>query len=388
VNSAVQLGKLSASSRQAGREVEVRGLWKSYGHGAYVVRDVSFALRRGEFLTLLGPSGSGKTTSLMMVAGFEKPTRGEILVDGHDVAQRPPEQRNFGVVFQGYALFPQKNVLENVEFGLRMKGVPPAPRRRQAFDMLEKVGLANFATRKPRELSGGQQQRVALARALVFEPDALLLDEPLNALDRKLRESLQNEIKELQKRFGISILFVTHDQDEAMMMSDRIAVMSEGRIVQIGSPSDVYLHPATPFVAGFLGETNLVPGTYQGTDEGYAVVDFKDAARGRARLPADGRNLTAGEAVVVSVRPERVRLLTHRAELNFTGLVADCTFLGRHTRYRIQALGQALTVSVTEWSPTSALCTGAPVWLDWTAEDAQILSRPEGALVTPEEIIR
>ena len=388
MNSAVQPEKLSDSSRQAGREVEVRGLWKSYGHGAYVVRDVSFALQRGEFLTLLGPSGSGKTTSLMMVAGFEKPTRGEILVDGHDVAQRPPEQRNFGVVFQGYALFPHKNVLENVEFGLRMKGVPPAARRRQAFDMLEKVGLANFAMRKPRELSGGQQQRVALARALVFEPDALLLDEPLSALDRKLRESLQNEIKELQKRFGISILFVTHDQDEAMMMSDRIAVMAEGRIVQIGSPSDVYLHPATPFVAGFLGETNLVPGTYRGTDEGYAVVDFKDAARGRARLPADGRNLTAGEAVVVSVRPERVRLLTHQAESNFAGVVADCTFLGRHTRYRIQALGQALTVSVTEWSQTSALCTGAPVWLGWNAEDAQILSGPEGALAAPEEIIR
>ena len=383
MNSAVQPEKLSASSRQAGREVEVRGLWKSYGHGAYVVRDVSFALQRGEFLTLLGPSGSGKTTSLMMVAGFEKPTRGEILVDGHDVAQRPPEQRNFGVVFQGYALFPHKNVLENVEFGLRMKGVPPAARRRQAFDMIEKVGLANFAMRKPRELSGGQQQRVALARALVFEPDALLLDEPLSALDRKLRESLQNEIKELQKRFGISILFVTHDQDEAMMMSDRIAVMAEGRIVQIGSPSDVYLHPATPFVAGFLGETNLVPGTYRGADEGYAVVDFKAAARGRARLPADGRNLTAGEAVVVSVRPERVRLLTHQAEPNFAGVVADCTFLGRHTRYRIQALGQALTVSVTEWSQTSALCAGAPVWLGWNAEDAQILSGPEDAPATP-----
>ncbi len=388
MNSAVQPEKLSASAREPGREVEVRGLWKAYGQGAYVVRDVSFALRRGEFLTLLGPSGSGKTTSLMMVAGFEKPTRGEILVDGHDIAARPPEQRNFGVVFQGYALFPQKNVLENVEFGLRMKGVPPAARRRQALDMLDKVGLADFTARKPRELSGGQQQRVALARALVFEPDALLLDEPLSALDRKLRESLQNEIKELQKRFGISILFVTHDQDEAMVMSDRIAVMAEGRIVQVGSPSDVYLHPATPFVAGFLGETNLVPGTYRGTDGGYAVVAFKDAAQGRARLPADGRPLTAGEAVLVSVRPERVRLLTQQAEANFAGNVTDCTFLGRHTRYRIQALGQPLTVSVTEWEPAMALCAGTPVWLGWTAEDAQILSEPERPLATPEEIIR
>jgi putative spermidine/putrescine transport system ATP-binding protein len=388
VNAAVQPGKPSASPPQAGREVEARSLWKSYGQATYVVRDVSFALRRGEFLTLLGPSGSGKTTTLMMVAGFERPTRGEILVDGHDVASRPPERRNFGVVFQGYALFPQKSVLENVEFGLRMKGVPSAARRRRALDMLDKVGLAGFASRKPRELSGGQQQRVALARALVFEPDALLLDEPLSALDRKLRENLQNEIKDLQKRFGISILFVTHDQDEAMMMSDRVAVMAEGRIAQIGSPSDVYLHPATPFVAGFLGETNLVPGAYRGTDEGHAVIEFKDTVLGRARLPADGRTLTAGETVVVSVRPERVRLLMQPAERKFAGVVSDFTFMGRHTRYRVQALGQLLTVSVTEWSPASAPCVGSPVWVGWESEDAQILGGPDGALATPQEIGR
>jgi putative spermidine/putrescine transport system ATP-binding protein len=291
------------------------------------------------------------------------------------------------VVFQGYALFPHKTVLENVEFGLRMKGVAAAARRRQALDMLDKVGLAEFTGRKPRELSGGQQQRVALARALVFEPDALLLDEPLSALDRKLRESLQSEIKEIQKRFGISILFVTHDQDEAMMMSDRIAVMAEGRIVQIGSPADVYLHPATPFVAGFLGETNLVPGTYRGTEDGYAVVAFKDAALGRARLPADERTLAPGEAVLVAVRPERVRLANNAAS-SFAGIVMDCTFLGRHARYRIQALGQALAVSVTEWSPAAALASGTPVRLGWAAEDAQILSEQDSAPVTPLEIMR
>lgn len=387
MNSAVQPGKLPDSSRQAGREVEARSLWKSYGQAVSVVRDVSFTLRRGEFLTLLGPSGSGKTTTLMMVAGFERPTRGEVLVNGQDITSSPPERRNFGVVFQGYALFPQKSVLENVEFGLRMKGVPFAARRRRALDMLDKVGLAGFTARKPRELSGGQQQRVALARALVFEPDALLLDEPLSALDRKLRESLQNEIKELQKRFGISILFVTHDQDEAMVMSDRIAVMAEGRILQIGSPSQVYLHPATPFVASFLGETNLVPGTYRGTDDGNAVVEFKDAVYGRARLPSDGRNLTAGEAVVVSVRPERVRLLTGLAEPKFAGVVSDCTFMGRHTRYRVRALDQAFTISVTDWSPASALCAGTPVWVGWESEDAQILSGPEGAQSNPNIVL-
>jgi ABC-type Fe3+/spermidine/putrescine transport system ATPase subunit len=186
----------------------------------------------------------------------------------------------------------------------------------------------------------------------------------------------------MQKSFGISILFVTHDHDEAMMISDRIAVMAEGGIVQIGSPSDIYLHPATPFVAGFLGETNLVPGIFRGADDGHAVVEFKGAVLGRARPPADGRNLTAGEAVMVSVRPERVRLLTHQAEAKFAGVVSDCTFMGRHTRYRIRALGQVLTVSVTEWSPASALCAGAPVWAGWEAEDAQILSGPQVTLAT------
>jgi ABC-type Fe3+/spermidine/putrescine transport system ATPase subunit len=167
-----------------------------------------------------------------------------------------------------------------------------------------------------------------------------------------------------------------------MMMSDRIAVMAEGRIVQIGPPSDIYLHPATPFVAGFLGETNLVPGIYRGTDDGHAVVDFKDAVRGRARLPADGRTLTTGDAVVVSVRPERVRLVTQQAEAKFSGVILDCTFMGRHTRYRVQALGQMLTVSVTEWSQASALGASAPAWLGWAAEDAQILSGPDGAPAT------
>ena len=371
--------------RQTGRQVEVRNLWKSYGRGAYVVRDVSFTLRRGEFLTLLGPSGSGKTTSLMMVAGFEAPSRGEILVDGRDIADRPPEQRNFGVVFQGYALFPHMSVLENVEFGLRMKGVSTADRRRQAIEMIDKVGLAEFTSRKPRELSGGQQQRVALARALVFEPDALLLDEPLGALDRKLRENLQAEIKDIQKRFGISILFVTHDQDEAMMMSDRIAVMADGRIVQMGSPAEVYLHPVTSFVAGFLGETNLLPGSFKGIDGSHAVIEFREGVLGRARLPADGRSRAAGAAVLVSIRPERVHLLPTNGRphvhdgATVQGSVTGCTFLGRHARYLVQSLDQSLAVSTTEWSPDAALPLGAPVRLTWAAEDAQILGEPDAA---------
>ena len=247
---------IAVATRASGRRLEVDGVWKAYDSGSYVVQDVSFTLEPGEFITLLGPSGSGKTTTLLMVAGFETPTRGRILVDGRDVAWLSPARRNFGVVFQGYALFPHLSVLENVEFALRMRRVSRHQSHLRAMEMLEKVGLTEFAKRRPRELSGGQQQRVALARALVFEPDALLLDEPLGALDKGLRETLQLEIKEIQRRIGISILLVTHDQDEAMMMSDYIAVMRNGRIVQLGSPADLYQHPRTPFVAGFLGETN------------------------------------------------------------------------------------------------------------------------------------
>src|SRR5216684_7023276 len=356
------------------------------------LRGINLTVEHGELLAILGPSGCGKSTTMQLLAGFLDPDAGEIWADDRLLSSPrgivPPERRRMSLVFQSYAVWPHMTVFENIAFGLQMRKLPEWEINERVQRMLDIVNLGGFERRYPHELSGGQQQRVALARALVVEPDALLLDEPLSALDRKLRESLQSEIKEIQKRFGISILFVTHDQDEAMMMSDRIAVMAEGRIVQVGSPSDVYLHPATPFVAGFLGETNLVPGTYRGTDDGYAVVAFKDAALGRARLPADGRNLTAGEAVLVSVRPERVRLLTHPAEPNFAGSVTDCTFLGRHTRYRIQALGQALAVSVTEWSPAAALSSGTPVRLSWAAEDAQILSEPEGALATPLEIIR
>jgi ABC-type Fe3+/spermidine/putrescine transport system ATPase subunit len=335
-----------SNSPAAGRHLEVQHIWKAYTHGNFVVRDVSFTLRPGEFLSLLGPSGSGKTSTLMMVAGFETPTEGRIRVDGRDVADLPPERRNFGVVFQGYALFPHRSVLDNVEFPLRMKRVSRRQRHSQALDMLDRVGLAEFASRRPRELSGGQQQRVALARALVFEPDALLLDEPLGALDRKLREQLQVEIKDIQRRVGISILYVTHDQDEAMMMSDRVAVMTEGQIAQIGSPSEVYLHPTTAFVAGFLGETNLLPVICEGVDSGVAVVRYQDGTLGRCRLPNDG---LPPHAALVSIRPERIRLLgaAEPGAQVVDGVMISHAFLGRHARSVVRAVGQSLVVSTT-----------------------------------------
>jgi putative spermidine/putrescine transport system ATP-binding protein len=369
-----------AAAADARRHLEVDRVWKSYTAGNHVVRDVSFTLGQGEFLTLLGPSGSGKTSTLMMVAGFEAPTRGAIRVDGRDVAQLPPERRNFGVVFQGYALFPHMTVLENVAFPLRMKGVGGAARRLAAMAMLERVGLGEFAARRPRALSGGQQQRVALARALVFEPDALLLDEPLGALDRKLREALQIQIKDIQRRVGVSILFVTHDQDEAMMMSDRIAVMQDGRIVQLGAPDEVYLHPETPFVAGFLGETNLLRGRCVAQNGGHAVVQFADGVPGGARLSRGGARPRVGDAVLASIRPERISLLAPDATASCVveGVVADRVFLGRHTRLTVQALGRTLIVSAAE-PPPAAVARGAAVRLGWSREDAQILNETADA---------
>ena len=363
-------------TRLTGRHVDVRHVWKSYTPGNSVVRDVSFMLRPGEFLTLLGPSGSGKTTTLLMVAGFETPTKGEIHVNGRDVANLLPERRNFGVVFQGYALFPHMSVLDNVEFPLRMKRVARGQRRRKALDMLDRVGLADFASRRPRELSGGQQQRVALARALVFEPDALLLDEPLGALDRKLREQLQIEIKEIQRRVGISILFVTHDQDEAMMMSDCIAVMVEGEIAQIGSPSEVYRHPNTSFVASFLGETNLLPVVCEGIDQGHAIVRYQNGTLGRACLPRIGAAPRAGQSALVSLRPERIRLLhgTTTAPQTVAGTLVSHTFLGRHVRSVVQAMGQALSVSTTEFQEAMAVTPGAALRLGWSYDEAQLLA--------------
>ena len=265
---------------------------------------------------------------------------------------------------------------ENVEFPLRMKRVPGAERRRRAIAMLEtRRPRRPFAARRPRELSGGQQQRVALARALVFEPDALLLDEPLGAFDRKLREQLQLEIKEIQRRVGISILFVTHDQDEAMMMSDRIAVMDQGEIVQIGSPSDVYLHPDTSFVAGFLGETNLIPVTFQGIEGGQAVVHYDNGMPGRARMPRTGSLPKPGDAALVSLRPERIRVLSTGApaEQTIDGALISHTFLGRHARSVVAAIGQTLAVSSTD-APAAVLAENGSVHLGWNYDDAQLLA--------------
>jgi len=349
-------------------------VWKAYGPAAEpVVRDISFEVGQGQFVTLLGPSGSGKTTTLMMAAGFEAPTRGCIFARGRDVSALPANQREFGVVFQGYALFPHMSVRENVEFPLRMRRVDGHERRRRAMDMLDKVGLAAFAERRPRELSGGQQQRVALARALAFQPDVLLLDEPLGALDKKMRETLQGEIKDIQRKTGVSVLFITHDQEEAMMMSDVICVMESGRIAQSGSPEDIYNHPADAFVATFLGETNLMPCEVRRADQGIATVRMANGASCLAR--SDDAGPGGAAPMVLSLRPERLRLLApHETADNVADAeLVERVFLGQQVRYTVRALGQMVIVigGPSDGPPVGA---GEGLRIGWSRDAGQLLA--------------
>lgn len=280
-------------------------------YGSFVaVHEADFSIGRGEFFAMLGPSGCGKTTTLKMIAGFEEPTSGRILLEGVDVSDVPPHKRNVNTVFQQYALFPHMSVFDNVAFGPRSKKLDDAEVKRRVHEMLDVVRLGDFATRRPSQLSGGQQQRVALARALVNYPSALLLDEPLAALDLKLREAMQIELKRIQREVGITFVFVTHDQGEALTMSDRIAVMSEGRVEQVGAPVDIYSRPESLFVAGFIGSANLLPGTIVSTDAAGTRVDVVGGGQVMvvAGNSADNVTLAPGSQVTVMVRPEHVSL--------------------------------------------------------------------------------
>ncbi|MGX6446996.1 ABC transporter ATP-binding protein [Patulibacter sp. S7RM1-6] len=283
-------------------DVRFRGVTKRFGD-VVAVDDLDLDIRKGEFLSLLGSSGCGKTTSLRMIAGFEQPTSGSILIGGEDAVGTPPYRRDVNTVFQHYALFPHMTVLENVAYGLKQRGVEKAERLRKAQEALELVHLQGREKRKPRELSGGQQQRVALARALVMQPRVLLLDEPLGALDLKLRKDMQVELKRIQQEVGITFVYVTHDQGEAMSMSDRIAVMCDGRVEQLDAPEAVYDRPASKFVATFIGEMNTLRGTVRDVANGHAIVDLPG---GTAVVRTDGA--TPGGEVAVGIRPEKVRL--------------------------------------------------------------------------------
>lgn len=294
----------SASSRH---DVRLQNVIKQFG-GWTAVDNISLSIKGGEFFSLLGPSGCGKSTTLAMIGGFEGPTSGAIYLGGEDVSSQPAYKRDVNTVFQSYALFPHLDIFENVAFGLRRKGVPKAEITKRVNEMLELVALTNFAKRKPVQLSGGQAQRVALARALVNKPKLLLLDEPLAALDLKLRKQMQIELKRIQSEVGITFLFVTHDQEEAMSMSDRLAVMSQGRIEQVGTPAEVYDHPQTEFVASFLGASNLIPGVVAQRGDAISVVSLEDGES--VKVPTQALSKVLGDKVKIGVRPEKFHIMT------------------------------------------------------------------------------
>jgi putative spermidine/putrescine transport system ATP-binding protein len=350
-------------------------LTKLYG-GIAAVSGLSLALGRGEFLTFLGPSGSGKTTTLAMIAGLVKPTSGAILLEGRPIDPLPPYRRDIGVVFQSYALFPHMTVARNVAFPLEMRRIGRAEIAKRVADALALVGLPEYGPRYPRQLSGGQQQRVALARAMVFAPRILLMDEPLGALDKKLREQMQLEILRLHKALGISVVYVTHDQEEALVMSDRIAVFNRGRLEQIGPSRELYERPATRFVAGFVGESNFFPARVVDFAEGWCRLNGGALAL-RAR---PGVALAPGQAATVVVRPERIRLLADReavaGENEARGTVAQVIYLGRSRKYVVRLSGgEEVTSFEQALSGTSeGLAPGAAVRLEWRAEDATALA--------------
>ena len=327
-----------------GASVTIAGVGKSFGKVA-AVRDVSLDVRAGEFLSLLGPSGSGKTTLLMMIAGFEMPDGGTIRIGARDVTQVPPNKRDVGMVFQKYALFPHMTVADNIAFPLKMRKVARAEIARRAAEALALVRLDGYGARMPAQLSGGQQQRVAVARALVFEPPVLLMDEPLGALDKKLREQMQIEIKRIQEQLGVTVVYVTHDQEEAMTMSDRVAAMNEGGLAQIGTPGDLYLRPNSAFVADFIGKMNFVEAEYLGSDDAHAVVRLGERTTLHTPRGLNGSAalLAAGAPVRLAVRPERLRLAARGAggDGAIPGTVEEAIFVGSFRVFLVGLDGRA-----------------------------------------------
>ncbi|HEX5466843.1 MAG TPA: ABC transporter ATP-binding protein [Candidatus Limnocylindrales bacterium] len=365
---------LEQLGHQRGSQIRIEGLVKHFGD-VRAVAGVSLGLEAGEFLALLGPSGSGKTTILMCLAGFERATGGRIFIDDEDVTTTPPDKRDIGMVFQRYALFPHMSVLDNVAFPLRMRRRPRAEREALARAALELVRLPGVAERRPHQLSGGQQQRVALARAIVFRPRLLLMDEPLGALDKKLRESLQLEIKQLQRQLGTTVLYVTHDQHEALTMADRIAVMHEGAVQQVGPPQQLYEEPANTFVADFLGETSFVDGVV--ADLGASAACRVATAGGRrfAATLAGPDVVRAGDPVRVAIRPERVVLRPSSADHDgLAGRVIEAVYDGASTLHLIEsAEGQIIRARLPAGVPPVPL--GDRVDLVWEPSSARAYRR-------------
>ena len=349
-------------------------------YGSFVALEpIDLTIKAGEFITLLGPSGSGKTTILMSLAGFVAPSSGRILLDGRDVTALLPERRNFGVVFQGYALFPHLTVYDNVAFPLRARGITGEAARPKIMGALEMAKLQAFADRYPRQLSGGQQQRVALARSLVFAPELLLLDEPLSALDKALRKEFQTEFRSIHRKVGSTFIYVTHDQEEALTMSDRIVILDRGRILQIAPPAELYERPATEFVAGFLGKSNFLRGKVASASDGQVEIHVPGFA-----TTAAGNGIAArpGDAAVAALRPEKIRLAVpvaggEAAPCQVRGRVGDVTYLGSSVEVEVQMpAGEALLATVP--AGQRSFVEGEEIVASW-APDAAILVRGNGA---------
>ena len=353
-------------------EVDVSNVTKRFG-AVTAVDSVSLGVRSGEFLTLLGPSGCGKTTLLRIIAGFESPDQGSVVLCGRDVTGLPPYRRDVTTVFQHYALFPHLNVFDNVAFGLERRRVPREQIRKRVGEALDLVKLGGLDERRPSELSGGQKQRVALARALVLEPRVLLLDEPLAALDLKLRKQMQLELKSLQQRVGISFVYVTHDQEEALTMSDRVAVMNAGRVEQIGLAQEIYESPATEFVAGFIGVSNILEGTVESVCDDVTTIKVDTLT-----LSAHGNQSSPGDRVRVMLRPEKLSLSTVAAsgEAALVGKIEAAVYLGESTQWRV-AIEGGRTLAVLEQNrhriQSAQERIGETVFITWEPESAVIL---------------
>ena len=357
--------------------VDLQQLGKCYG-ATRALSDITLHIKRGEFLTLLGPSGSGKSTTLMMLAGFEQPSEGRILCNGRDITDLPADQRNFGVVFQGYALFPHMTVEQNIGYPLKVRKMAPEQIKQRVGRMIERVGLDGMGTRGIKQLSGGQQQRVALARALVFEPPLLLLDEPLSALDRRLRQEMQGELARMHKEFGTTFVFVTHDQEEALALSDRIAVFNRGRLEQLGTPQEVYERPASRFVANFLGDTNLLGVNDISRQDGALVCNYQ----GRSLRITQGveRPLSfASTEHWLAIRPEHLDLKPVDQTGNGNGVVARMeaiTYLGTHVSVDLRTQdAQPIALRIPVSHPLlNSLERGQPYWCSWSQQHGHLIS--------------
>lgn len=369
--------------------VEIKNVIKEFNSGGSTVRavdDVSVQIADGEFFALLGPSGCGKTTTLRMIAGFEKPTSGNILIHGKAMEHIPAYHRPVNTVFQDYALFPHMTVIQNIMFGLQMEGVDKKEARKRADEALEMVRLPDVGKRKPTQLSGGQQQRIALARALVKRPAVLLLDEPLGALDLKLRKNMQYELKAMQRDIGITFIYVTHDQEEAITMADRIAVMSDGKMLQVGTPKAIYERPNTHFVADFIGETNFVPAKLESRgDGGFGTVRLSDGTSLSAEL-SDALQVSTGD-VTLAIRPERVGIAPSDKQLSFespdemtilNATLVENQYIGTDTRFTVRIAGDVdlvARIQNVDYASTPQMETGQAIKVFWHKSSTTVLDK-------------